>query len=155
MNTTPLGNKQYLLIGRLLHLTNPEKASELLAPYLEAPGTIQIDQKRIREFFLHFCSINNIDPDAHRGKLSKTNKVDLRRLFISAMLHVYCPQIYGQSIKKLKMPKGMVNSLSRELQVDPPLVSIIIRETIMHEKIYDEYRDRALRITEQLTLKQQ
>ncbi|MEO6610730.1 MAG: hypothetical protein ABIT05_01315 [Chitinophagaceae bacterium] len=148
-----MGNKQYLLIGRLLYLTNPEKASELLAPYLEAPGTIQINQERIPEFFLQFCDLNKIDPDAHRGKLSKTIKVDLRRLFISAMLHVYCPQVYCQSIKKLKMPKGIVTALSRELQVDPPLVSIIIRETIMHEKIYEDYRTRAIEITEQLALK--
>lgn len=151
--SSTLGKKQYLLLGRLLVLRHPEVANQLL-------GQISVDHQeadfsRVPEYYQAFCGIVNIDPLEYQGPLNETTKVDVRRLFVSVMLHLYTPQVYNHPADSIIIRRGFVKAVSGVLLVDPDYMSRFIRQTISMERHYDWYREKVDATRQTLTYQTQ
>jgi len=144
-----LNKKQFLLLGRLCASQKPELARELLSIYNEKP--ISQDHSLISAFFLTFCQLQNINPDDYRGSLFKSKKVELRRLFIASMTHIYIPHVHNEPANCMRLHYGFLKQLSQELQQKPQNVGKMIREVITIEKVYEEFRANVKALTLKLT----
>lgn len=129
---------------------NPDLASEYLSTYKNYEP-LEEDYKKIRLFFSSFCQFNGINENEYLGPLYKTSKVDMRRLFIAAMTHLYYPQVYFQPIDEINLSKkGFVSSLSKTLIQHEANISVMIREVIAWEKDYDDFREKVQLTVEKL-----
>ena len=142
-----LGKMQYLLLGKLLVMRHPEVAQRLLVQIEHDPPLT--DLSRIPELYTVFCELINVDPPTFRGPLFSTNKVDIRRLFVSVILHLYNPQVYSHPSNNIIIPhNGFIKTLSEFFHVNRGYMSRFIRETIVMEKVYEEYRQKVEQIRE-------
>lgn len=147
--SSTLGKKQYLLLGKLLVMRHPDVAEQLLIQI--APGDPpERDLSRIPVLYNSFCMVVNVDPLKLRGPLRQTTKVDVRRLFISVILHLYSPQVYNQPSDGIIIRHGLVQAVSSLLYVNSAYMSRFIRQTILMEKVYEEYRAKVTQTREEL-----
>ncbi len=140
--------RNYYLLGILFTITKPEEAEALLSPY--SPKPIETNLQLVSVYYTQFCRINNIIPGSFRGSLQKSHLLEVRNLFISSMLKIYCPEVYGQNQKKIIMPIGFVNTIGNELDLTPSNVSRTVRLVIAHEKIYEDFKAKSDSITAEL-----
>jgi hypothetical protein len=131
---------EYRLIGKLLMKTEPDKAEELLSSY-QNKG-IDTDLGNIHGYYLAFCRLQGVDPATYRGKIYKTSLVDVRKLFISVIMHIYCPQVFEQNPRIIRFPYRLANTLSSELRIANAAASLNMHELINFEKIYSEYKQK-------------
>lgn len=145
-----LAEKDYKILGRLLGKKYPDLARELLATYKDHPP-LETDHQKIPTFFKIFCFHLSVDEKELLGPLYKTSKVDVRRLFVACMTHLYYPHVYHQPPEEINLSKkGFVSSLSRALQQQEPNISVMIREVIAWEKDYDDFKEKVYSIVEKL-----
>jgi hypothetical protein len=149
--SSTLGKKQYLLLGKLLVMRHPEVADRLLVQIEQDPP--EKDLSRIPELYNSFCALVNIDPSTFQGPLHQTHKVDIRRLFVSIILHLYNPQVYHHPNDSIFLRQGLTIALSTLLKINDGHMSRFIRETIMMEKVYEEYRQKVEQAMNGLTNK--
>lgn len=123
------------MLGREVWNKLPQMATEILRPYLTVVP-YDTDFKKIESFYLvAFCKDEGIGPEHIRGALFKSSKVDIRRLFIAAMVHIYCPHVYYQHANEINLSKkGFVMWLARAVDQHESNVSILIREVVAWEK---------------------
>lgn len=134
------GKKEYFLLGKLLTQRHPDMAKELLP---QLPGKAQLtDYDKVPALYLLFCKIINVNPEEYRGQLHRTAKLDIRRLFISTMLHLYVPEIFNHPLDGPIVPWGFSKKICDVLHVGKGQMSRIIREVILAERAYEEYKTK-------------
>lgn len=133
------GKKTYTTLGRLLVKKRPEIAEELLA-YCQLVGETDLD--KIPDFFKRFCEYLHLNPDEYTGKLKDPAKQNVRRLFIGAMLHLYNRHAFHQPHTNPVMRSGFVSRLSDCQGVDISRISHVIRQVMLEEKVYDDFRTK-------------
>ncbi len=90
-----------------------------------------------------------IEKEAYSGALYKSSKVDVRRLFVAAMVHLYQPQIYHQP--EISLGKnGFVMTLAGVLKQHEANVSAMIREVISWEREYDDFKEKVTNVVAKL-----
>jgi hypothetical protein len=141
----------YKMMGRELWNKLPLLATSLLKPYLSA-DPFDYNFTKIEDHYLFaFCSLYGITKKELQGALFKSSKVDIRRLFIASMVHIYCPHVYFQHSSEINLSKrGFVMWLSKALDQQESNVSVLIREVVAWEKDYEEFKDRVSLIVEKL-----
>lgn len=142
------------MMGRELWNKSPNTAKTLIKPYLTAEP-FDFNFTKIEDHYLvAFCSLNGIEKKQIQGPQFKSTKVDVRRIFIAAMVHIYCPHVYLQNSKEINISKkGFVMWLSKALCQHESNVSNLIREVVAweHEKgYYDEFKERVYGTVEKL-----
>lgn len=141
----------YTLLGKILFQKEPELAQRLLSDYYPQKQPLDTDISRIQHYFSSYCAFQNIDPLEYTGRLYKSKKVEVRRLFIGAMLHIYNPQVYVQPIDQLILFHGFVRRLAGVLCQNEGNVSKMIREVITWEKNYQDFSGSVEQIVNELT----
>jgi hypothetical protein len=141
----------FKMIGRELWNKLPHLAKSLLKPYLSAEP-FDFDFTKLEDHYLvAFSSLHGIVKSDLQGPLFKSSKVDIRKLFIASMLHIYCPHIYFQHANEINLSKrGFVMWLAKALDQPESNISAAIREVVAWEKDYDEFRDKVFVIVEKL-----
>lgn len=132
--STPLmhGKKHYILLGKLLAKNRPEIAAELLS----AHNIAETDYTKIPAFLHSFCILKGFDP-----KDSTKVAIDHRREFLCAMLHLYNPQVFSQPIDGITLKVGFVRQVSNVILQHESNTSRMIREVLMLERVYDDFRN--------------
>ena len=141
MAISALGKRQYMLIGKLLVNRHPDIANVLIKE-ISTDKPEQVDLALLPGYFNSFCELLNLNPSEYKGALKTTSKVDIRRLFISVMLHYYSPGSYHHPPDYITIRFGFTKAISEAMGIDIGLTSRFIREVISMEKIYEEYRDK-------------
>lgn len=145
MSSTALGKKEYFLLGKLLTQRHPEMAKALL-PQIP-PDAREVNFKKMPCFYNSFCNHMNVDPAEYKGPLHTQVKLEVRRLFISTMLHMYVPEVFCHPLDGPIIPSGFSKSMCIILGMWKGQMSETIREVIIAEKAYDDYKakvDQAL-----------
>jgi|GEM_PF-2893529 len=145
--------RDFYLIGKVLQRENPEIFQRLRAAYIDVKAIppLESDHEQIPLFFSRFCFFLGLVKEDYTGPLSKSSKVDVRRHFIATMLHLYCPHVYYQPVKDIELPKnGFVKALAQTLQQNASNISLMIREVILWEKEYEDFRDKVEEAVEKL-----
>jgi hypothetical protein len=141
----------YRLIGKELWKKLPEAAKLAIKPYLSAEPFDYNFTRMEEHYLIAFCSLQGIDKDYIQGPLFKSSKVDIRKLFIASMLHIYCPHVYFQPPNEINLSKkGFVMWLSKAVNQPESNVSGAIREVVAWERDYDEFRNKVCSIVESL-----
>lgn len=143
-----LGNKHFLLIGRLLAITQPEKARELLSHYGNTTSETPSLQL-IPHYFTRFCQTQNLSAHNFIGSTNRES-ADQRRLFVSVMIRIYSPWIHQQHSKVIRPPRGLITAISKELGCGKNAISMQLREVIIQERVYEEYREKVQELTKQI-----
>ena len=151
VNPLSLSPKEYSILGRLCASQKPDVARELLSIYDNKP--LDKDHPNIQVYFIEFCRLQDIDPEEYKGALFKASKVEQRRLFIACMVHIYLPHLYvsATTAAGIRLDYGFISSLAESLNQKKSNISKMVREIVVTEKVYDEFRDRATWLVEQLT----
>jgi hypothetical protein len=144
-----LSTKQLSILGRLCAIQKPEVARELLSIYDIEP--VEKDHALIAKYFQSFCSLHDIQPAEYKGALFKSQKVHVRRIFVAAMIRVYIPHLYKAPPGTVRLEYGFVQGLSVELRLKNTNVAKMIREVIIMEKVYEEFRANVDATTNLLT----
>lgn len=145
----PLNEKQYKIIGRLVCKKHPEIAEELLSTLNHTP--LEEDISKLEFYFNQFCILHGTSKQDYFGAVYKTSKVDLLRIFIASMVHLYYPEIYFQPIEELNLKKnGFVTALANSIGQAVSNTSNRIREVIIWEKEYDDFKEKVEAVVFQL-----
>jgi hypothetical protein len=137
----PLNEKQYKILGRMVVKKHPDIAATLLST-LDHQATEE-DISKITLYYDQFCDLQGISRNEYFGAVYKTSKVDIFRLFIASMIHLYYPEIYFQPIEEINMKKeGFVTALAKSLGQPISNTSSRIREVIMWEQEYDDFKEK-------------
>jgi hypothetical protein len=144
--------QHYSTLGRLVVAKNPEVAFELLHKYCLQMQPVEIDSDRIPVLYERFCFTERLQDHQCRGPLYKSAKVEKRRLFIAAMLHLFQPQIYHQPKDDFLLKgNGFIRKLASTIRVDHGNLSRWIQEIVSHELYYPEFRENVQLIVNRLS----
>jgi hypothetical protein len=151
MDKRSRSSKEIVLIGKLVKKLYPDLAKEITAKYIwpEAPCS---DYKYISLFFDEFCRIKNINPELIKGPQFKTRLVDQRRLFVSAMIRLYNPQLYGQG-DSIMIKYGFNAYLGKFLKMKKQTMHTTVKDCVNQENIYDSIRSEVSDLVAKLLLK--
>jgi hypothetical protein len=151
MQTHPLSlsTQEYSILGRLCASQKPDVARQLLSIFDTKPS--ENDHSRISAYFESFCILQDVNPEEYRGGQFKTQKVDVHRLFIACMVRMYAPYMY-QAPPGIRLKKGFSKSLSKTLGQKVENISKMVREGIVQEKVYPEFRAAVDDITNKLKI---
>lgn len=127
----------YAQIGRMVLLNKPEVVNELLLQRQE-PREKQLSA--IGSYYDRFL-------DLHPSGNLKEN-VERRRLFIAAIFHLYQPEVF--TVKTIKCQHGLCKAIADTVGVHKVHVSIILREVVIMEKAYDDFRSKVQNVLEEL-----
>lgn len=147
-NPLRLTKRQYSILGRLCANQMPDKSRELLSIFNVKP--IEQDHSRIGQFFLSFCQIHNVNPDDYRGSLFKSTKSDQRRLFVACMVRMYLPHLYVAPRGSVRLDYGFTQSLATALRLKRQNLTKMVREVVVQERAYTEFRAAVDEITNKL-----
>lgn len=148
---TYAGNKYYALLGRLLTKAHPEVAKNLIATYVPTEAPKESDYSRIGVYFIAYCKLQGINPADYTGPLYKSSKVELRRLFIAVILHLYTPQSYYQPLDGIILSNGLVKTLCEVLGCGRSWISETARKVITWEKSYEDFSERVQGALEEIS----
>lgn len=151
LTATSLGKKNLLLLGKLLISQRPEVAHELLSTYGPPQSPVEHDVSKIDQIYQSYCRIRSIEPHDYTGALYKSSKVDVRRVFIAVVLHIYNPQVFHQPLDSIIVNIGLVKKLSEVFQQDNGNMSKTIRKVIAWERQYEDFALIVNQIIEQIT----
>lgn len=145
-----ISENQYKILGRLVMNKLPFYAKELLSPYLNNIPQ-EIDHSKIPGYFTLFCKVMDLKEDEYTGPLQKSSKVDMRRIFIAAMIHLYQPVLYHQKDFFVILRKtGFMLTLAQTLHQFESNISNTIREVILWEREYDDFKEKVNSAIEKL-----
>lgn len=150
MQLTGLGKRQYNLLGKLLANHHPDMARQLLERFCPDIQPPEQDLSVMKDYFTRYCRLRDLEPNEYRGPLFKSGKVKERKIFIGVMLHLYDPRVYYQPQDSIILRKGLVKELCGVLDYHMCEISKHIREALLFEKIYEEFRTEVGRMTELL-----
>lgn len=139
------------VLGREVWKKLPMLAQKILKPYLTAVPYDTNFNKIERYYLPAFASLIGINPEYIQGPIFKSTKVDIRKLFMAAMIHIYCPHVYYQHPSEINLSKkGFVMCLSGALKIPESNTSGAIREVVAWEKDYDDFRAKVHLLVEKL-----
>jgi hypothetical protein len=144
-----LKSKESYLIGRLLKRLHPEIATSIIEQYIR-PSEDPCDFSQIPDIFDKFCLLNEISPKDIKGPLEKRAQFDNRKLFISVMIRIFNPQIHHHPQDAIILRPGFNSQISTFLGIGQYVTTKTIRIAIVHERVYEEYRERVDEITTKL-----
>lgn len=147
-NPLRLTKKEIIFIGRQCASKTPETAMEYLSVFDNKPW--EKDHTRIGQFFQEYCNLHNIAPDDYRGAILTRFKTALRRQFVASMVRMYLPQLYAASATSVRIDYGFTQSLATTLILKRQNLTKMIREVVVQEKVYPEFRAAVDEITEKL-----
>lgn len=139
--------KHYALLGKLLIQKEPETAQKLIQTFIPEDKPQEEDFTKIPALFERFCLIKGYD----HNTAPRASKVETRRLFIAAVLHLYNPHVYNQPANQIILKYGFVRNISQVLHQKESNVSTMIREVILWEKQYEDFSNNVNSIIEKLT----
>lgn len=143
--------KQYAFIGKIFIQKEPQIAAKLIDLYLPKTEPVEKDYSKIPAYYIDFCRVQGLLPQDYIGALHKTSKVNVRRVFIAVMLHLYEPVLFQQPVDDLILNReGLSKNLSNLFQVRKHSISATIREVVMWEKQYDDFSSSVNEIIEKL-----
>jgi hypothetical protein len=152
MYPTLLNKQQYALLGFLLLKQKPDVANELLEDYMPKREAPESDILKIEQFYQRFCQLKGLDAEEIRGPLYKTSKVEIRRQFIAAILHLYIPYVYDQPDEYIMIGKsGVAKKLSDVFCITKASITTMIREVIFFEKQYQDFSELVASIIKEMT----
>jgi hypothetical protein len=126
----------YAQIGRLVATRKPEIIDELMVGYLRPPQT---NFNKIEGYYTKFTNINP-------SSSSLKELVESRRIFIAVMFHLYQPEVFTN--KSVYIKPGLGKAISKEVGVQDYNLSKMLREIIVMERAYDDFKDKVLKILE-------
>lgn len=138
--------RKWTLLGRLVMEKEPELADEYLRPY---SVIMERDLKQIPDLFKRYCEIEGIDKYDYYNGMPTRKKMEIRRIFTAAMIHIYYPGIYQQSIINIGN-FGFGYALSDVLSQHGSNVSKTIKKVVFWEKNYQDFKEKVLSVTEKL-----
>lgn len=148
---TSFTRKQYAFLGKIFIQKEPNIAAKLIDLYLPKLEPIEKDYTKIPAYYIDFCRVQQIKPQDYIGALHKTSKVNVRRIFIAVMLHLYEPGLFQQPVDDLILNReGLSKNLSNLFQVKKHSISATIREVVMWEKQYDDFSSSVNQIIERI-----
>jgi hypothetical protein len=136
-NPLRLTEKETFRLGRLCAIQKPEVARELLSIYDTKPA--EQDFSRIPHLFSAFCRINDVAQEHYQGPIYKGIKSDSRKRFIAAMVRMYLPHLY-LAPPGIRLDKGFTTKLAATLRLTKMCVGKVVREVVVQEKVYEEFR---------------
>lgn len=131
--------KYYHTLGRLVVAKQPEVAHQLLSEYCLKVVPSETDYSRMPLLWDRFCFAQGIKSGDYVGTQRSSSKVDIRRLFIAAMLHLYQPHAYHHPKDSILLKKGFQRRLAETLNLDEGWVNRLIRQVIARERVYEEF----------------
>jgi hypothetical protein len=138
MSAKTIGKKELYLLGKIVYHRRPDMAKEFL-PQIPGKGRLS-DFTKMPILFQSYCKNAEINPDEYRGHIGKMDKVDTRRVFVSTMLHVFIPEVYSHPLDSPIIPFGFNKQLCETIGIGKGPVSRLIREVIIQERAYDDYK---------------
>lgn len=124
------GRNQIFQLGKILLSKKPELAQALISEYL--PGVAQpmeTDLEKIPMFFKRFCQIKQLHASEYIGALYKNSKIDMRRLFVAAIIVLYQPHT-----------RLLSKYISETLQQDPGDTSRMIQQMKFRYDKIEEFK---------------
>lgn len=132
-------SKAYEIVGELFVKKGPETASKAAHSLMSVKAS-ECDFDKISEFYSRFCSIENIT------ELKSTDK----KLFISCILHLYHPIGFCVPVQYLTIPYGLAATLANVLGCSQPGISQIVRQVILEESVYDDFREKVKEMVDKI-----
>jgi hypothetical protein len=149
--STNFSKKHYAILGRLVLQKDPETAHKLMSLYLPEQQPTETDLSKINSFFTIFCELQDINPEDLRGPVYKSWKVDTRRKFVAAMVHLYYPQAFLVPMDSIDAVTGLVKNISIVLKQDMGNTSKMIRQAVIWEGQYEDFERSVKEIIEKLS----
>jgi len=118
---------------------HPDLANQMLETFCHLNGH-DSDFSNIKHYYHEFCQHVKVLPEEHKGPVWKRNKMEVRRLFISVMIRIYCPNLHRQHSSGLVYPYGFSRKISQTLNVGEDSISKLIRQVVADEKVYEDFR---------------
>lgn len=141
-------NRTYEALGRVLLHKHPELAEELL-PLCQTEG--ETDMNKIPGYFKKFCELRQVNLMENIGDLrSNRERMENRMLFVATMLHIYNYHIFHTHGAPPIFRRGFVKSLAECISISPSNISQLIRNVMVHERVYDSFRADIQSIVPQL-----
>lgn len=119
-NAVGYSTKERLVVADSYIRANPQGAENFLSDYNSAKAkAVDTNPHNLFDYFFLFCKIQGYtsieEMENLRGPIHKKEKVDLRRLFIGALVRIYRPQILFSPIC---LENGLGENLCRILKMD-------------------------------------
>jgi hypothetical protein len=139
MPQATIQKRDYTLLGRILYQKRPDIAQELLDAYYPHTAPSENDLSKIRYFFHRFCTLQHIDPQDYTGAIRLIHKNYKRKVFIAAVLHLYCPDIFSE-YKPRQSRAGLSKTLSDVLGIAESNMSNLIKQVVRWQD-YDDFKE--------------
>lgn len=134
---------KYNLLGRLLAKRRPDVARQLLEEFhRETTQPLETDLTRMEQYLSQFCGYRGISLANVTYNLFKSRHIEYRREFIAAMIHVYSPQVYHQPPADRIFTYRFKTRLCQVLKIGINNIGKMLHEIILHESLYDDFRQR-------------
>jgi hypothetical protein len=143
-SATTYTKRHYAVLGKLFIQKEPELAQKLIEVYLPHAEPLETDFTRIKELFKTFCAIEGVDYDSNL-------KVDTKRKFIATILHLYAPQVYLCTTDDFLITRGLATELGKVFRQTKALMSVRIREVLVWEKNYDDFKNAVAEMVSKIT----
>lgn len=142
-------NKELLFIARNAVKENPAAALSLVEGLRNSQAqAYDSDLKHVFHYYVDFCKLQGVYPDAYMGALHSREKIDKRELFIGAMIRMYMPQLLTHEIEyRTGFNTMLVGALDYD---DGNLSTTIERLVVWMKNNYENFMDRAQETAEAL-----
>jgi hypothetical protein len=144
--------KLYHTLGRLVVAKNPSIAEQLIQEYHLTIIPQETDYNNIPRLYERFCFIERLCNEEYKGPLYKAEKVDRRRVFIGAMLHLFQPHAYHHPNDSILLKKGFQRKLAKAIGIDETWLHRLIKEVIFRETELEEFRGQVAMAVKKLSI---
>jgi len=151
MTLAVIGNKEYALLGRLLYKRNRQAAVELLSDFHNSyiiPR--EKDLTHLPSFLAQFCEHYGVETSSFIATKHKREVVQNKKVFIAAILSLYCPGALEDPEIIRQSKTGIVYGIGEVLCLDHSNISKMIHSAIHYMKVYDSFRQEVVEVTEKL-----
>src|SRR5436190_1656422 len=140
--STIRSQKKYTLLGKLVELHHPEIAQTLLSE----SSPVETDLSKVENYYRLFCDQNEIgykelsteyDHSIVR-KLNRTERGNLKRVFIGAMIHLYSPASYKHPKGAVIFTKGLQSTLRKVIGLDHRVMNLLFDQVVAMKRVFED-----------------
>lgn len=138
MQQSGVKKDKVLALGMLMLKKHPDMSRSLLSE-LEAEEPLDNNYNRIQDYFKVYTNLISVSGDQLRTRdNNRENRFHLK-VFVATMIRIYqplMPTMRGNVIKP-----GFSSSLGSVINILSPNITLMVKEVLVMERAYDDFRD--------------
>ncbi|GAO43779.1 hypothetical protein [Flavihumibacter petaseus] len=133
-------SNEYQLIGKLVVEREPAFAANIVNSFRVSPAK-ERDLSKIPQFFTSYCQMRGVEQEALLVTSGDRTNKQLIRVFVSAIMRLYCPELSLLVKFQMKVRSGLVQGIQRTINRTLSNTTVMIRQNLILETVYDDFRE--------------